>query len=192
LNAAAALALTCALAEQEGLDISGGGPIDTALHAALEAFTGSKRRSEILGEAGGILFMDDYAHHPTAIKTTLAGLRDFYPKRRLVVSFMPHTYSRTAALLDDFAASFACADVLFLHKIYASAREVYSGTINDTTLFEKTQEHHGNVHYARLPEDARIPLKSMLKAGDLFLTMGAGDNWKLGASLYDFFARAGS
>jgi UDP-N-acetylmuramate--alanine ligase len=66
--------------------------------------------------------MDDYGHHPTAIKSTLEGLKEFYPSRRLIVSFMSHTYTRTAALLDDFASSLIPADLVFLHKIYGSAR----------------------------------------------------------------------
>ncbi|MDR1305995.1 MAG: UDP-N-acetylmuramate--L-alanine ligase [Treponema sp.] len=157
---------------------------------ALEAFAGSRRRSEILGEAAGILFMDDYGHHPTAIKATLRGLKEFYPRRRLVVSFMSHTYTRTAALLDDFAASLLPADRVFLHKIYGSAREVYSGGVTGAVLFEKTKELFEDsgrgdcVYYVEEPEEAGGELKSLLKPGDLFITMGAGDNWRLGKKLF--------
>ncbi|MDR2661686.1 MAG: UDP-N-acetylmuramate--L-alanine ligase [Treponema sp.] len=156
---------------------------------ALEAFAGSRRRSEILGEAGGILFMDDYGHHPTAIKATLQGLKEFYPLRRLVVSFMSHTYTRTAALLDDFAASLLPADRVVLHKIYGSARETYSGGVTGAVLFEKTRElfeasrRGGCVYYVEEPEEAAGELKNLLKPGDLFITMGAGDNWRLGKKL---------
>jgi UDP-N-acetylmuramate--alanine ligase len=129
--------------------------------------------------------MDDYAHHPTAIKTTLAGIKEFYPARRLVVSFMSHTYTRTAALLDSFAASFDDADVLLLHKIYASAREKYCGGVNGKTLFEKTKERRGNVYYFEEYFDAAPFLKGNLKAGDIFLTMGAGDNWLLGKKMLE-------
>ncbi|MDR0785553.1 MAG: UDP-N-acetylmuramate--L-alanine ligase [Treponema sp.] len=147
--------------------------------AALENFCGSKRRSEIIGEAGGVLFMDDYGHHPTAIKTTLEGLKTFYPRRRLVVSFMSHTYSRTAALLGQFAESFASADVVILHKIYASARERYTGGITGKTLFERVKVLHSAVYYVEEPLDAVSLLEEILRPGDLFLTLGAGDNWKL-------------
>jgi UDP-N-acetylmuramate--alanine ligase len=160
----------------------------------LESFRGSKRRSEILGEAGGVLFMDDYAHHPTAIKTTLAGLRDFYPERRLVVSFMSHTYTRTAALLEEFASAFGNADVLVLHKIYGSAREVYHGGVDGKTLFDKVKEDasfKGELLYAHECEDAAVPLGALLKKGDLFITLGAGDNWKLGKTLYERFLEKG-
>jgi UDP-N-acetylmuramate--alanine ligase len=190
LDAAAALALTGILAgeefQQRAEDFWRGEPGKRAA-AELENFSGSKRRSELLGEAGGILFMDDYAHHPTAIKTTLEGLKEFYPERRLVVSFMSHTYSRTAALLDDFARSLISADIVFLHKIYASARESNSGGVSGRTLFEKVKQLRGNVFYAEEPEDAAGELEKILKPGDLFITMGAGDNWKLGKILLSAF-----
>jgi UDP-N-acetylmuramate--alanine ligase len=133
--------------------------------------------------------MDDYGHHPTAIKTTLAGLKEFYPNRRLVVSFMSHTYTRTAALLDEFASSFEKADVVFLHKIYASAREEYHGGVTGETLYEKTRALRNDVYYTGEPEAAADDLKKILKSGDLFLTMGAGDNWKLGAELLEYYSR---
>jgi UDP-N-acetylmuramate--alanine ligase len=194
LNAAAALALVSSLAAKESGSNNGGWNDEKreGVRKALEEFRGSRRRSEILGEEGGVLFMDDYAHHPTAIKTTLAGLKEFYPSRRLLVSFMSHTYSRTASLLDEFAASFEKADVLFLHKIYASAREEYHGGVTGRTLFEKTKEalHDPSgqrVFYAEEPEDAAEALQKILHPGDLFITMGAGDNWKLGKKLLGFF-----
>ncbi|MDR1420841.1 MAG: UDP-N-acetylmuramate--L-alanine ligase [Treponema sp.] len=156
---------------------------------ALEEFRGLKRREEIIGEAGGILFMDDYGHHPTAIAATLEGLREFYPDRRIVASFMSHTYSRTAALLDDFAASFKNADLVFLHKIYGSAREHYSGGVDGRVLYEKTASLRDGVIYAEEPLDAVEALKAMLKEGDLFITMGAGNNWILGEELYGYFRK---
>jgi UDP-N-acetylmuramate--alanine ligase len=191
LNAAAALALCSSLLNAQG------GWTNEAWNAALKAldeFQGSKRRSEIIGEAGGILFMDDYGHHPTAIQITLEGLRAFYPKRRIIVSFMSHTYTRTAALLDRFAASLTGADIVFLHKIYASAREVYEGGVNGKTLFERTQallppEKRDSVYYIEEYTAAVEPLKAILHSGDLFLTMGAGDNWKLGQTLFTYYSQ---
>ena len=189
LNAAAALALASILVKKEW-----GGwnePRRLAARKALEDFCGSKRRSEIIGEAGGIIFMDDYGHHPTAITTTIAGLRDFYPDRRLVVSFMSHTYTRTAALLDDFARSLAAADVLVLHKIYASARERFDGKIDGNDICKKVESLQDKkakaVYYVDEPMDAARPLKKVLKPGDLFLTLGAGNNWPLGAALYRYY-----
>jgi UDP-N-acetylmuramate--alanine ligase len=189
LNATAALALCTSLVNAEG------GWTDATRQAALKAledFKGSKRRSEIIGTAGGVLFMDDYGHHPTAIRTTLEGLKAFYPMRRLIVSFMSHTYTRTAALLDEFASALGVADVVFLHNIYASAREAYTGGVNGRTLFERTRaltapEKRDNVYYVEEYADAAAPLKALLRDGDLFLTLGAGDNWPLGQTLLTYY-----
>ncbi|HON13950.1 MAG TPA: cyanophycin synthetase, partial [Treponema sp.] len=124
--------------------------------------------------------------HPTAIKTTLEGLRAFYPRRRLVVSFMSHTYTRTAALLEEFANALQAADVLVLHKIYGSAREQYSGGVTGRTLYEKTAalKKHDLYYYDEVM-DALPFLKQELHQGDLFVTLGAGDNWKLGKALLE-------
>jgi len=189
LNAAAALALASVLVQKEcdGWNESR----RLAAQKALEEFSGSKRRSEIIGEAGGIIFMDDYGHHPTAITTTLEGLRSFYPARRLVVSFMSHTYTRTAALIDEFARSLAAADALVLHKIYASAREHFDGKISGNDICEKVNALKDKktklVYYIDEPMDAFEPLKAILKSGDLFLTLGAGSNWPLGPALYQYY-----
>jgi UDP-N-acetylmuramate--alanine ligase len=185
LDAVAALALTDSLVKAE----YGGWTSEKhkSVRQALEDFRGSRRRQEILGEEGGILFMDDYGHHPTAVRTTLEGLREFYPKHRLVLSFMSHTYTRTAALLDQFAASFKTADLVVLHKIYGSAREEYRGGVTGHTLFEKTKELRNGVYYIEEPMEAAELLKGILKPGDLFITMGAGDNWKLGKVLFDYY-----
>jgi UDP-N-acetylmuramate--alanine ligase len=189
-NAAAALALTSSLVKNEaagrGGSKSGGWTAGQrkGLVEALEGFRGSRRRAEIIGEAGGILFMDDYGHHPTAIRKTLAGLKEFYPSRRIILSFMSHTYTRTAALLDEFAASFTDADYVLLHKIYASAREAYSGGVTGRTLFDKAREIFGDkIFYIEEPGDAADLAVKLLRGGDLFITMGAGDNWKLGRKL---------
>lgn len=156
---------------------------------ALESFTGAKRRSEIIADTDGIIIMDDYAHHPTAISTTLEGLKKFYPDRRIIVDFMSHTYTRTAALLDRFAESFDAADEVILHKIYPSAREKYDGTVTGRILFEKTKENHPKVSYYEEVLDALPYVSSIIKKGDLFITMGAGDNWKLGKALLEKIKR---
>lgn len=178
LDAAAAAILCRFMAEETDRIVR-----DEEPAAGVEAFTGSKRRSEILGEEDGILFMDDYAHHPTAIRTTLKGLREFYPERRLVVDFMSHTYSRTEGLLEEFAAAFEDADLLFLHKIYASARET-RGAIDGRVLYERTKVQHPQVHYIDDPAEALDPIDEYLRPGDLFITMGAGNNWTISHGLY--------
>jgi UDP-N-acetylmuramate--alanine ligase len=181
LNAAAAFALCSLIWERERGAQS---PVDLVGAArALASFTGSRRRSEIVGEAAGVLVMDDYAHHPTAIEKTLAGIRSFYPSRRLVVDFMSHTYSRTQALLAEFGRAFLPADVVILHRIYASAREANLGGVSGRDLFREVSRNHPRVHYFEEPLEALPFLVSQLVPGDLFITMGAGDNWKLGREL---------
>jgi UDP-N-acetylmuramate--alanine ligase len=189
LNTAAALALASVLVKKEF-----GGWSDEKIQSAktvLENFKGSKRRCEIIGEARGILFMDDYGHHPTAIKTTLAGIKSFYPARRLVVSFMSHTYTRTAALIEEFTDAFGDADIVFLHKIYSSARENYSGGITGKTLYDKIRLNkkgkQDTVFYIDEPLEAFQPLCGILKAGDIFITMGAGNNNPLCEKLFSHY-----
>ncbi len=150
---------------------------------SLEGFSGSKRRSELLGTAAGVLFADDYGHHPREIGTTLQGFRQFYPNRRIIIDFMSHTYTRTQALLDDFATAFSDADVVILHKIYASARET-SALVDGRELYRRVREHHPQVYYFQEVDEAAGFLRDFFQEGDLFITMGAGENWRLGAQLY--------
>lgn len=178
LNAAGALALCIHLLEKRGRTVDST-VLQAAVHA-LNGFRGSRRRSQKVGEARGVLVMDDYGHHPTAIATTLRGLKDFHPDRRLVVDFMSHTYSRTKSLLTEFASSFEAADEVILHKIYASARETADPKVSGRTLFEETCRFHKNVKYFEELNEAVPYLLSSLKSGDLLVTMGAGDNWKVG------------
>lgn len=192
LNAAAGLALVSLLLSREKLEATP--EMELALREALYSFSGSKRRSEILGEAAGILFIDDYGHHPTAIASTLEGFRSFFPGRRIVIDFMSHTYSRTRALLEEFGPAFAAADRVVLHQIYASAREdsetAESEKIDGRELKREVEKNHPEVGFYEDFDSAFRPLTKELKPGDLFITMGAGDNWKLGERLYRHFARA--
>jgi UDP-N-acetylmuramate--alanine ligase len=188
LNAAAVIALASILIKKESKTVQDS---IEAVKTALENFKSTKRRCERKGEAGGIVFMDDYGHHPTAIKSTLEGVKKFYPKRRLIVSFMSHTYSRTSALLFKFATAFSSADIVILHKIYASAREEYHGGVTGKTLYKLMSFFRmgRKTLYYEEPDDAFKPLCEMLKPGDLFITLGAGNNWPLGDKLHIFFQK---
>ena len=164
---------------------------------ALSRFRGLKRRSERIGEAGGVTVLDDYAHHPTAITAEIRALREFFPGRRIVVDFMSHTYSRTEALLEQFAEALCAADVLMLHRIYASAREINSGGVHGEDLAEaarRVSERNGgtddSVHYIREPLDAVDSLEAILMPGDVLVTMGAGDNWRVGRALLEHRRKA--
>lgn len=171
------------------------------IRKGLFKFSGGKRRSELIGHGNiadnSVIVIDDYAHHPTAIKTTLAGFREFFPRRKIIVDFMSHTYSRTAALLDEFASSFESADIVILHKIYASAREDSSkANIDGKTLFEKAKNSGNNAFYFEEPLDCIDFVVDLLSKkcddnfsdGYLFVTMGAGDNWKVGKEICSKFA----
>ena len=197
-NAAAAAAITVQIAEREGV-----GPEETenCIRRGIEEFTGSSRRSEVVGETGGIVFLDDYGHHPTEIKTTLAGIRQFYPGRRLIVDFMSHTYSRTAALFNEFATAFTDADAVIFHKIYGSAREPQQNgqayrtgpeQVSGEKLYRAARGHLQNAVYFREVMEARDYCLQMLKKGDIFCTLGAGDNWRLGRELYGTLSGRGA
>ncbi|MBO4319350.1 MAG: UDP-N-acetylmuramate--L-alanine ligase [Treponema sp.] len=193
-NACAAIAVCRELLKKEGEDPSS--HIEE-IKKALLSFAGGKRRSEIVGQAvtpsgNKVIFIDDYGHHPTAIKTTLAGYRDFYRGFKIIVDFMSHTYTRTAALLEEFASSFADADVVIINKIYGSAREDGSkASVTGEILAEHAKKYHKNVIYAgEFDEAAKIGQDILNKKpqqgyseGYLFVTMGAGDNWKVGSSI---------
>ena len=186
LNAAAALAAVSVILRR--LELPFDEPMREKAAAGLSAFAGCKRRTERIGEAGGVLFMDDYAHHPTAIQTTLLGYKTFFRPKRLIVDFMSHTYSRTERLLDEFASAFSAADIVVLNKIYASARETV-GSVTGETLYEETKKRHPCVYYCPEFEDAENFLKTVLQPGDLFVTMGAGNNNIIGNNLYEFLKR---
>lgn len=196
-DAVAATALCCELLRSAGKN-----PKDYVenIKRGLENFSGGRRRSEVVGSCttksgNSVVIVDDYGHHPTAIKTTLLGFKEFYSGRKIIVDFMSHTYSRTEALLKDFASCFDSADEVILHKIYSSARENPADfKITGKTLYEETLKYHKNVHYFEEILDAKDfvlselekPLeKSKYPDGYLFVTMGAGDNWKLGKAILE-------
>lgn len=180
LNAAAAIVSIALLT---------GSPVTEAMIAGLSAFRGTRRRSEIIAEVGGVRIIDDYAHHPTAIRTTLAGFRAFWPGRRIVVDFMSHTFSRTRALLAEFATAFEAADILFLNDIYASAREQNVDGLTGRDLADAVARNHPDVRYVPDFGAAARDIAGALRPGDIFVTMGAGDNFRIGT---DVATRLGS
>ena len=179
-NAAAAVGVARVLLAEQGRALRD--PEQAAVVRALGGYRGGKRRTEVVGEYGGVLVVDDYAHHPTELVTTLAGLRAFYPGRRIVVDFMSHTFSRTAALLADFATAFSGADEVLLHPVYASARERSAATPEQAgrALYDAVAGHHRCVRWCATLAAASAYLAATLRRGDLLVTMGAGDNWRVG------------
>ncbi|MFW5643368.1 MAG: UDP-N-acetylmuramate--L-alanine ligase [Alkalispirochaeta sp.] len=184
LNAAGAILVLALLTGEVGNDEP------AAWRRGLSGFTGTRRRSEVIRDTGGILVLDDYAHHPTAIRTTLEGYRQFWPGRRLVVDFMSHTYTRTAALLDQFQRAFESADVVFLNDIYASARERYDGGITGETFAAAVAACHPDVRYVPDFDMATSEIIAELRPGDIFVTMGAGDNFRIAHAVANHLSRS--
>jgi UDP-N-acetylmuramate--alanine ligase len=151
---------------------------------ALAEFHGAGRRFQVVGEVAGVLVIDDYAHHPTEIRATLAAARARYAGRRLVVVFQPHTFSRTKLLFDDFAGAFDAADLLLVTDIYG-ARESDTLGIDSGQLAEAIAERLGPARLlpvCRL-DDAATLVSHHLKRGDVVLTLGAGTITELGPRL---------
>lgn len=148
--------------------------------AGIHSFKGVDRRFQWKGEKSGIAVYDDYGHHPTEVKATLQAFKEKFPDRRVVVYFQPHRYSRTQLCWDDFLTCFHQADHLLLGDIYAAGEKPIPG-IDAETLFKSIQ--HSSK--ARLPKSEKMTadILGQLKKGDVFLTLGAGDGWKLGMDL---------
>ena len=146
---------------------------------ALTDFQGTSRRFEIKGQSKGILLIDDYAHHPTEIQVTLKAAKEFEPQKKIWAVFQPHTFSRTEALLKDFGSSFEQADQVIILDICGSAREKL-GNVHAQDLVKEIRKYkEDKVKYIPTIAKAAKYLKKQAHAGDMILTMGAGDVWKL-------------
>ena len=154
--------------------------------STLENFSGTQRRFDIKGQtADGRKIIDDYAHHPTEIKATLAAAVKI-PHNSLWCLFQPHTYTRKMALLDDFASAFDEADKVVLAEIYA-AREKNIHKISSKTLMNKIKEHDPgkDVYFFEDFEEIASFVYNNAQEGDLVITMGAGDIYKVGEMILD-------
>ena len=150
-----------------------------AIADGLSSFAGTWRRQEYKGVKNGALVYDDYAHHPTEIKATLAAFADAFPGRKLIVVFQPHLYSRTKLLFKDFIKSFNRASAVVMLPIYA-AREKKDPTITSQMLVAALKKREINATYAASFEMATRRVKKLAQRGDIILTMGAGDVYKIG------------
>jgi UDP-N-acetylmuramate--alanine ligase len=146
-----------------------------AIANALASFEGAKRRFEYRGEAGGICFVDDYAHHPSEIQATLAAARLRAEEReRVVAIFQPHRYSRTQTFLNEFARSFSDADLVVISDIY-SAGEANPFNLSGQTVADAIATYHDCVFYQATLEELERFLSERLQPGDLALFLGAGN-----------------
>ncbi|TET88967.1 MAG: UDP-N-acetylmuramate--L-alanine ligase [Desulfobacteraceae bacterium] len=151
----------------------------------LKNLGGLARRFQLKGEKRDILVLDDYGHHPTEITATLKTAKECWPERRLIVVFQPHRYTRTEALFDRFVISFNEADVLIVTPIFSAGETAIDGVTGEW-LSRGIKEHgHKDVIFSPTQEDALSTLLSILRPGDLVITLGAGDIHRLGARLLD-------
>ncbi len=150
----------------------------------LKNFTGTKRRFEILGERDGVLVIDDYGHHPTEIRVTLEAARQKFADRRLWCIFHPHTFTRTKTYLADFAQSFKSVDQVVVADVYGSAREKQGG-IHARDVVAAINEVSHNARYGGSLEQITELLKVEAKSGDVIITMGAGDVWRVGETFLE-------
>ncbi|RJP50252.1 MAG: UDP-N-acetylmuramate--L-alanine ligase [Anaerolineaceae bacterium] len=159
-NALAALSVAATL----------GLPLQEAANA-LSQFTGTGRRFEIRGERKGVILVDDYAHHPTEIRATLAGAKARYPNRRIWAVWQPHTYSRTQALFYEFSRAFSDADEVLVTEIYASreAKQKFSSAEVVSAM------PHPSAHYSGTVLETKNHLLRNLRSGDVVIVLSAGD-----------------
>ena len=173
-----------ALAALAGVDLLGLS-VEEAIRA-IGQFRGAGRRFELRGEAGGVTVIDDYAHHPTEILATLSAARSRYPGREIWTVWQPHTYSRTRALLDDFAAAFGDADHVLVTEIYA-AREADPGDFSARQIVGaiSTAAPGSDVHFTPELSTAADFLLRRLRSGDVLLVLSAGDADQLSGKILE-------
>ncbi len=162
-----------------GLDLE----LDFAvIQEALAEFTGVARRFQILGEPQGIQVVDDYAHHPAEIQATLNAAKSGFG-RNVIAVFQPHRYTRTQALLHEFATAFYQADRLFVTEIYPAGEPPIPG-VHGGQIAEGVEEHgHKNVTYVPEKEELVDAVLAVARPGDMVLILGAGDIWKIGEEI---------
>jgi UDP-N-acetylmuramate--alanine ligase len=155
---------------------------------ALKGFSGIQRRMELKGEWNRIKVFDDYGHHPSEIRATLTAVKEGLQMNgrktgRLIVLFQPHRYTRTRDLLDDFAVSFAEADILLVLDIYPAGENPIEGVHAENLVRRIGDEGHKYVVYVHEAEEAITYLLRQIAEGDVLLTLGAGNVWKMGEEI---------
>ncbi len=149
---------------------------------ALVEFMGTARRFECKGQnSKGVLVYDDYAHNPQKVRAALAGAREKFPDNKIIAVFQPHLFSRTKLLLDEFAESFTNSNDVIILPIYA-ARESDDGSINNSILADEIRKHQSNVRALGFDEAVGY-LKETTSSGDVVITLGAGEAYKVGDQL---------
>jgi len=155
--------------------------------AALGSFRGVDRRFQEIGEAGGVLVIDDYGHHPTEIRAVLDAARASLG-RRLVVAFQPHRYTRTGRLLGEFGPALAQADALVLADVYAAGEEPISGVTVEALAAAVAPHVGGPIRIARTLDDVIGEVRALARPGDAVITLGAGSIGTISARMLDALA----
>ncbi|WP_298866788.1 UDP-N-acetylmuramate--L-alanine ligase [uncultured Gimesia sp.] len=150
-----------------------------SIAVGIASYSGVQRRMEEIGEAGGILVVDDYAHHPTEVKATLDGAAGCWPDRRIIAVFQPHLYSRTQDLCDDFASSFFDADVVVIMDVYGAREAPVEGVSGELISKRAHLAGHPHVEYVPNKEELVEFVVRLSRPGDVVITLGAGDIWRL-------------
>lgn len=150
---------------------------------ALAEFSGVDRRLTVVGEEGGITVLDDYGHHPTEIRATVAAIRDGFPGRRLGVVFQPHRHTRTRDLMPAFAAAFDAADMVIVCDIYDAGEQAIDGVTSARLVAEMRAHGHRAAFHVPDCTDAAGELVPRLREGDVVITVGAGDVWQAGQDI---------
>ncbi len=148
---------------------------------ALTDFRGAGRRFEVLGQAGGVIVVDDYGHHPTEIQATLKAARHRYPERRIWAIWQPHTYTRTKMLFDEFVASFEDADAVVVTEVFRS-REPVDPDFSALQVVKAMQ--HQDVHFAATLANATTFLLEYLRTGDVMIVFSAGDATEISEQVF--------
>jgi len=130
-----------------------------------------------------ILILDDYAHHPTEVKTTLDALRSSWQNKRIIAVFQPHRYSRTKLLAEKFGKVFFDADYVIINDIYSANESPISGISGETIFKEVKKSNHRQIKYLPSKDDILNYLSEIIQPGDIVITMGAGDIWTVGQEL---------
>jgi UDP-N-acetylmuramate--alanine ligase len=154
------------------------------IRKGLAAFTGVERRFQRRGEKNGIMVVDDYGHHPTEIRATLAAAKQGW-NRRLVVLFQPHRYTRTRDLLEEFTHAFDQADVLFVTDVYPAGEAEIPGVTGEKLAEAILATGHPSVIWAGRKDQLAERAGPLLQSGDMVITLGAGDIWKVGPELLE-------
>lgn len=161
---------------------------ETLIRRALQSFLGVGRRVQLIGEHSRVSFFDDYGHHPTEIKATIAALRGAVKERRIVVVFQPHRYSRTKDLLQEFGDAFDGADLVVVTDIYAAFEDPIEGVDSKVILNEIQKRGRVESLYVAKADIAR-KLAEMLKPHNVVLFQGAGDITSVGSKSFQFFSK---